>query len=235
MARGGPVPPQSSGAPVHSGGEAFAYYTGAAVHLSPCVCRSKNTGTRQLYAVDLRAGMPRWQEISPKDAPEIGQRHYGDFPWRKVINPDCDARKMQVSLPQCMNQLRKVAGSSRPKPSHRSLIVVILAVRILCGDTSPLYAKLASGCSDALRYGYSYSRWLHARSSAVSEIRRLCANAGGRLHGWRRRASSRSCSAARKTRCTACVCVCWMCPIYMHGRRSLLFLRASIIWILPGC
>ena len=43
----GPVP-QSSGARVHSGqrGEHFAYYPGAAVHLSPCVLQSEEHGAR---------------------------------------------------------------------------------------------------------------------------------------------------------------------------------------------
>ena len=56
------------------------------------------------------------EEISPKDAPEIGQRHYGE---RFKDEP--------VS-----------AGESHLRRS----LIGDLAVRILCGDTSPLYAKL---------------------------------------------------------------------------------------------
>ena len=79
------------------------------------------------------------EEISPQDAPEIGQRHYGER--RAEVHQPVVTRKMQVSLPQCMVGFKDVpvpAGESRLRRS----LIGDLAVRILCGDTSPLYAKL---------------------------------------------------------------------------------------------
>ena len=79
------------------------------------------------------------EEISPKDAPEIGQRHYGER--RAEVHQPVVTRKMQVSLPQCMVGFKDEpvpAGESRLRRS----LIGDLAVRILCGDTSPLYAKL---------------------------------------------------------------------------------------------
>ena len=79
------------------------------------------------------------EALSPKDAPEIGQRHYGER--RKTVAAPLVSRSMQVSLPQFMLAFKDVpmaAGESR----LRRGLVGDLAVRILCGDTSPLYAKL---------------------------------------------------------------------------------------------
>ena len=79
------------------------------------------------------------EEIAPKDAPEIGQRHYGER--RAEVHQPVVTRKMQVSLPQCMVGFKDEpvpAGESRLRRS----LIGDLAVRILCGDTSPLYAKL---------------------------------------------------------------------------------------------
>jgi predicted Zn-dependent peptidase len=79
------------------------------------------------------------EEISPQDAPEIGQRHYGER--RAEVHQPVVTRKMQVSLPQCMVGFKDEpvpAGESRLRRS----LIGDLAVRILCGDTSPLYAKL---------------------------------------------------------------------------------------------
>ena len=77
---------------------------------------------------------------SPKNmAPEIGQRHYGER--RAEVHQPVVTRKMQVSLPQCMVGFKDEpvpAGESRLRRS----LIGDLAVRILCGDTSPLYAKL---------------------------------------------------------------------------------------------
>lgn len=79
------------------------------------------------------------EEISPKDAPEIGQRHYGER--RAEVHQPVVTRKMQVSLPQCM-----VGFKDEPVPAGeirlRRSLIGDLAVRILCGDTSLLYAKL---------------------------------------------------------------------------------------------
>ena len=131
------------------------------------------------------------EEISPKDAPEIGQRHYGER--RAEVHQPVVTRKMQVSLPQCM-----VGFKDEPVPageSHlRRSLIGDLAVRIRC-----MQSCTKSGCSDAiLMWITRLFRMAHARSSAArAEIRRLCAkHLSGRLHGWRRRASSRSCSAA---------------------------------------
>ena len=79
------------------------------------------------------------EEISPKDAPKIGQRHYGER--RAEVHQPVVTRKMQVSLPQCMVGFKDEPVPSGESRLRRSLIGD-LAVRILCGDTSPLYAKL---------------------------------------------------------------------------------------------
>ena len=79
------------------------------------------------------------EEISPKDAPEIGQRHYGER--RAEVHQPVVTRKMQVSLPQCMVGFKDEPVPTGESRLRRSLIGD-LAVRILCGDTSPLYAKL---------------------------------------------------------------------------------------------
>ena len=79
------------------------------------------------------------EEISPKDAPEIGQRHYGER--RAEVHQPVVTRKMQVSLPQCMVGFKDESVPAGESRLRRSLIGD-LAVRILCGDTSPLYAKL---------------------------------------------------------------------------------------------
>ena len=53
------------------------------------------------------------EEISPKDAPEIGQRHYGER--RAEVHQPVVTRKMQVSLPQCM-----VGFKDEPVPAGES-------------------------------------------------------------------------------------------------------------------
>ena len=114
------------------------------------------------------------EEISPQDAPEIGQRHYGER--RAEVHQPVVTRKMQVSLPQCMVGFKDEpvpAGESRLRRS----LIGDLAVRILCGDTSPLYAKLYE--------------------------KRLLAHSGWRMRDPRRR-EPRSCGCARSARAGDC-------------------------------
>lgn len=54
------------------------------------------------------------EEISPKDAPEIGQRHYGER--RAEVHQPVVTRKMQVSLPQCMVGFKDEPVPGRRKP-----------------------------------------------------------------------------------------------------------------------
>ncbi|MGO5027963.1 EF-P 5-aminopentanol modification-associated protein YfmH [Candidatus Agathobaculum pullicola] len=78
-------------------------------------------------------------QYSPADAPEIGQRHYGER--RQAVSELTVTRRMPVSRPQFMLGFKDMpleAGESRLR---RSLLGE-LAVRILCGDTAPLYAEL---------------------------------------------------------------------------------------------
>lgn len=78
-------------------------------------------------------------QYSPADAPEIGQRHYGER--RQAVSELTVTRRMLVSRPQFMLGFKDMpleAGESRLR---RSLLGE-LAVRILCGDTAPLYAEL---------------------------------------------------------------------------------------------
>ncbi len=79
------------------------------------------------------------EQLSPKDAPEIGQRHYGER--RAEVHQSVVTRKMQVSLPQMIAAFKDEplhAGESRLRRS----LIGDLAVRIVCGDTAPLYADL---------------------------------------------------------------------------------------------
>lgn len=99
----------------------------------------KNMALVVCGTADLEQVCRMAEEISPQDAPEIGQRHYGER--RAEVHQPVVTRKMQVSLPQCMVGFKDEpvpAGESRLRRS----LIGDLAVRILCGDTSPLYAKL---------------------------------------------------------------------------------------------
>lgn len=78
-------------------------------------------------------------QYSPVDAPEIGERHYGER--RDAVSELTVTRKMPVSRPQFMLGFKDIpleAGESR----LRRTLLGELAVRILCGDTAPLYAEL---------------------------------------------------------------------------------------------
>lgn len=78
-------------------------------------------------------------QFSPQEAPEIGERHYGSR--REAVNELLITQKMQVSQPQFLIGFKDDpldAGESR----LRRAMLGELAARILCGDTSPLYAAL---------------------------------------------------------------------------------------------
>lgn len=78
-------------------------------------------------------------QFSPAEAPEIGERHYGDR--REAVNELTVERQMAVSRPQFLLGFKDTplaAGESR----LRRALLGELAVRILCGDTAPLYAEL---------------------------------------------------------------------------------------------
>lgn len=78
-------------------------------------------------------------QFSPAEAPEIGERHYGDR--REAVNELMVECRMAVSRPQFLLGFKDTplaAGESR----LRRALLGELAVRILCGDTAPLYAEL---------------------------------------------------------------------------------------------
>lgn len=78
-------------------------------------------------------------QFSPAEAPEIGERHYGGR--REAVNELTVERRMAVSRPQFLLGFKDTplaAGESR----LRRALLGELAVRILCGDTAPLYAEL---------------------------------------------------------------------------------------------
>lgn len=78
-------------------------------------------------------------QLSPQDAPEIGQRHYGAR--RSTVSELTVTRHMQVSQPQFLLGFKDEpvrAGESRLRRS----LTGELAVRLLCGDNSPLYNEL---------------------------------------------------------------------------------------------
>ena len=78
-------------------------------------------------------------QFSPAEAPEIGERHYGGR--REAVNELTVERRMAVSRSQFLLGFKDTplaAGESR----LRRALLGELAVRILCGDTAPLYAEL---------------------------------------------------------------------------------------------
>lgn len=79
------------------------------------------------------------QEFSPKESTRVGERHYGQR--QDTVNQPKNVRKMAVSLPNFMLGFKDMPlqqGESR----MRRAIVGEIATRIVCGNTSPLYAKL---------------------------------------------------------------------------------------------
>lgn len=78
-------------------------------------------------------------QYSPQDAPEIGARHYGVR--REAVSELLVTRKMQVSQPQFLLGFKDDPVQPGESRLRRQLLGE-LAVRILCGDTAPLYAEL---------------------------------------------------------------------------------------------
>ena len=78
-------------------------------------------------------------QYSPADAPEIGERHYGER--REAVSELMVTRRMPVSRPQFMLGFKDTPLEVGESRLRRSLLGE-LAVRILCGDTAPLYAEL---------------------------------------------------------------------------------------------
>ena len=79
------------------------------------------------------------EQLSPADAPEIGERHYGTR--RKSVSEPTVTQFMQVSRPQFLVGFKDAPvqpGESRLK----RMLTGELAVRLLCGDNSPLYTAL---------------------------------------------------------------------------------------------
>ncbi|MDO4269839.1 MAG: pitrilysin family protein [Eubacteriales bacterium] len=76
---------------------------------------------------------------APQDAPEIGERHYGKR--REAVNELLVTRKMQVSQPQFLLGFKDDPPDEAESRLRRSLLGE-LAVRVLCGDTAPLYGEL---------------------------------------------------------------------------------------------
>lgn len=78
-------------------------------------------------------------QYTPADAPEIGERHYGAR--RDAVNEPAVTRSMPVSRPQFLLGFKDVPLQSGESRLRRALLGE-LALRILCGDTAPLYAEL---------------------------------------------------------------------------------------------
>lgn len=79
------------------------------------------------------------EQLSPADAPEIGERHYGTR--RNAVSEPTVTQFMQVSRPQFLVGFKDSPvqpGESRLK----RMLTGELAVRLLCGDNSPLYTAL---------------------------------------------------------------------------------------------
>ncbi|MCB6365290.1 insulinase family protein [Intestinibacillus massiliensis] len=79
------------------------------------------------------------REYSPKESTVIGQRHYGAR--QATVNQAEVVRSMQVSMPTFMLGLKD--DPVRPGESRRRRAIVgDIALRLLCGKTSPLYTRL---------------------------------------------------------------------------------------------
>ena len=79
------------------------------------------------------------ERLSPRVPTRIGERHYGER--RDTVAQSLVTRKMQVSQPQFLLGFKDeplMPGESRLRRS----LVGELAVRLLCGDTAPLYSEL---------------------------------------------------------------------------------------------
>ena len=84
-------------------------------------------------------GTADFEQLSPADAPEIGERHYGTR--RNAVSEPTVTQFMQVSRPQFLVGFKDAPvqpGESRLK----RMLTGELAVRLLCGDNSPLYTAL---------------------------------------------------------------------------------------------
>ncbi|MCI7124881.1 MAG: insulinase family protein [Agathobaculum sp.] len=78
-------------------------------------------------------------QYSPQDAPAVGRRDYGTR--RDTVNAPLVTRGMQVSQPQFLLGFKDAPRGADESRLRRQLTGE-LAVRILCGDTAPLYARL---------------------------------------------------------------------------------------------
>ncbi|MGE4547991.1 MAG: M16 family metallopeptidase [Intestinibacillus sp.] len=79
------------------------------------------------------------KEYSPKESTAVGERHYGKR--HADVNQAEVVRQMQVSIPTFLLAIKDDAvpeGESR----RRRAIVTDIALRLLCGKTAPLYARL---------------------------------------------------------------------------------------------
>lgn len=79
------------------------------------------------------------RQFSPHESPAIGERHYGER--RDTVNQPLVERKMQVSQPQFLLGFKDEPVKDGESRLRRGLLGE-LAVRILCGDTAPLYNEL---------------------------------------------------------------------------------------------
>lgn len=79
------------------------------------------------------------QRFSPAQSARIGERHYGKRRDKAARQEVC--RRMAVSLPNFMLGIKDDALQTEDSRLRRR-IVGDLAVHILCGKTSPLYARL---------------------------------------------------------------------------------------------
>lgn len=78
-------------------------------------------------------------QFSPQGAAEIGERYYGTR--TETVRDALVTRRMQVSQPQFLLGFKDTPPAADESPLRRGLVGE-LALRILCGDTAPLYAAL---------------------------------------------------------------------------------------------
>lgn len=79
------------------------------------------------------------REYSPKESETIGERHYGAR--HKGVNSPEVVRQMQVSIPTFLMGIKDEMVPSDGSRRRRA-IVSDIALRMLCGKTAPLYARL---------------------------------------------------------------------------------------------
>ncbi len=103
-------------------------------------------------------------ELSPAKSEKIGQRHYGSR--RPATARAAISRRMEVSLPTFMLGVKDDPLAEKESRMRRSILGDIAAT-VLCGKTSPLYARLYEERLINARFGAEYDLFPQAACVVV--------------------------------------------------------------------